>query len=355
MKKSEGARGVGSLLAAVLSALSFGSDAQACAFEQGPFLQEIARQAKTCSHPLCGQILATAPARAEAKDGSCATHPWMRLRTAASAAMSSGGALILGETHDNAEHHLLQSAALAEFTDTSSAKRPAIVFEQLRADQETGVASFRALSASATSETRTVDDLKRLVDWDKSQWPKNVYEPLFSAAIALDLPIYAGDVARADIRKAAKEGEGALASEDRSRLGLDVPLGEKVDAASEKEIEVSHCGALPKEAFGGMAFAQRYRDAHLADAVIAAGKTNGAAFLIAGTGHARTDRGVPWYVRKRTPEKQVVSVMFIEVEDGNDDAQSYIPRGPDGQPAADFVVFTARTERGDPCEKMLKK
>lgn len=355
MRKSGGARGVGSLLAAVFSALTFAADAQACAFEQGPFQQEIARQAKTCSHPLCGQILATADAEPVVANASCADHPWMRLKTEAATAISSGGVLILGETHDNAEHHLLQAAALAEFTDTSNAKRPAVVFEQLRADQETGVANFRALSGSATSKTRTVDDLKRLVDWDKSAWPKNVYEPLFSAAIALDLPIYAGDVARAEIMKAAKGGEGAVASDDRSRLGLDVPLGEKLDAASVKEIEDSHCGALPKEAFGGMAYAQRYRDAHLADAVIAAGRTNGAAFLIAGTGHARTDRGVPWYIRQRAPEKKIVSVMFIEVEDGNADAQSYIPRGPDGQPAADFVVFTARTERGDPCEKMRKK
>lgn len=279
----------------------------------------------------------------------------MRLKAAASAAMSSGGALILGETHDNAEHHLLQSAALAEFADTSNAKRPAIVFEQLRADQETGVASFRALLGSATSNERTVEDLKRRVDWDKSAWPKDIYDPLFRAAIALDLPIYAGDVARAEIMKAAKGGEGALAPEDRSRLGLDVPLGEKLDAASVKEIEDSHCGALPKEAFGGMAYAQRYRDAHLANAVLDAGLINGSAFLIAGAGHARTDRGVPWYVRQRAPDKEIVSVTFIEVEDGNDDPQSYIPRDPDGQPAADFIVFTARAERGDPCEKMRKK
>lgn len=356
MKIPGGARSIaGGLVAALLTALTFGASARACTFERGPFLEEIARQAKSCSHPLCGQILPTGPAGSEISDALCAGDPWIRLKTAASAAISSGGVLILGETHDNAAHHLLQAAAVEEFGGQSAGKRPAVVFEQLRADQEGGLATFKALSDSATPGTGTLGDLKRLVDWEKSSWPKDIYEPLFAAAIEMRLPIYAGDVSRAEIMKAAKEGEAALLPENRSRLGLDAPLGESLDAASVKEIENAHCGALPKDAFGGMAYAQRYRDAHLANAVLDAVATDGSAFLIAGTGHARTDRGVPWYIRHRDGQKKIVSVMFVEVEDGNDDPQSYVPRGPDGQPAADFVVFTARTERGDPCEKMRKK
>lgn len=269
--------------------------------------------------------------------------------------MTSGGVLILGEIHDNAAHHRLQAAAVEEFARDVSPKRPPVVFEQLRADQKAGLESFNALSAGATAKKGTLDDLKRLVDWEKTSWSKHIYDPLFSAAIANDLPIHAGDVARVEIRKAAKDGEAALAPELRSQLGLDVSLEESLDAASIKEIEASHCGALPKTAFGGMAFAQRYRDAHLADAVLNAAASGGSAFLIAGNGHARTDRGVPWYLRQRAPGKPVVSVMFVEVEDGKTDPQSYVPRGPDGLPAADFIVFTERSERGDPCEMMRKK
>ena len=64
---------------------------------------------------------------------------------------------------------------------------------------------------------------------------------------------------------------------------------------------------------------------------------------------------MPWYVRQRAPEKKVVSVMFVEVEDGTTDPEAYVPRDPDGKPAADFLVFTPRAERGDPCEKMRAK
>ena len=104
-----------------------------------------------------------------------------------------------------------------------------------------------------------------------------------------------------------------------------------------------------------MAYAQRYRDAHLADAMLKASNQHGGAFLIAGGTHVRTDRGVPWYLRLRAPGKNVVSLMFVEVEDGNTDAGAYVPRDPDGKPAVDYLVFTPRADRPDPCEKMRAK
>lgn len=343
------ARGLG---VAALAAFAPALNANACTLDQGPFLQELASVSRSCTHPLCGHILATAKANPAEPTVPCGDDPWMRLKSAASAAVSSGGVLILGETHDNAVHHLLQAAAVSEFAVQGALNTTAVVFEQLRDDQQGGIDEFK--NSERAGKPVTVADLKQLINWGKSGWP-DLYDPLFEILIASKHPFYAGDVSRSEIMKAAKEGEAALPADDRSRLGLDAPLGDKFDAASIKEIEEAHCGALPKEAFGGMAYAQRYRDAHLADAMLKATQSNGSAILIAGTGHARSDRGVPWYIRERTPEKKVVTVMFIEVEDGNGDGQSYVPLDPDGGPAADFVIFTARAERGDPCEKMRKK
>ena len=42
-------------------------------------------------------------------------------------------------------------------------------------------------------------------------------------------------------------------------------------------------------------------------------------------------------------------------EDGKTDPAAYLQRDPDGKPAADFLVFTARTEREDPCAKMRSR
>ena len=47
--------------------------------------------------------------------------------------------------------------------------------------------------------------------------------------------------------------------------------------------------------------------------------------------------------------------MLIEVEDGKTDPEAYVPRDPDGKPAADYIIFTPRAERDDPCVKMRAK
>jgi len=330
--------------------------ADACKYELGPVLHELAEQSKSCQHALCGHILQTERRDPDAPNTPCADDPWINLKTAATAALSSHGILILGETHDSAAHHLLQAAVVREFAVASGekAEKTAVVFEQIRDDQQVALDKFADFDKKA-ARLATVSDLKRFLEWDKSGWPKDLYDPLFKAVIDARLPIYPGDVPRAAIMKAAKEGEAALASDERARLGLNVPLGPDLDAASIKEIEVAHCGAVPKSAFQGMAYAQRYRDAHLADAALKAADNNGSAILITGTGHARTDRGVPWYIHRRAPAKKVVSVMFVEVEEGKTDAEAYVPRDPGGKPAADYLIFTPRDERPDPCEKMRAK
>lgn len=341
------------LIVAAALFVGWAAGANACSSpKRGPFLDEVAQTSKSCAHPLCGQIYATARPDAEDPKAPCPDDQWQRLDADVTAALSSGGVLILGEMHDNATHHLLQAAAVREFALSAPSNNTAIVFEQLRDDQQSGIDRFTAKQRNG--ETVTVADFKQAVDWQKSNWP-DLYDPLFATMIATKRPFYAGDVSRAEIMKAAKEGAAALPPDTSKRLALDIPLGAEFDAASIKEIEAAHCGALPNEAFDGMAFAQRYRDAHLADAVLKAIQQNGSAILIAGTGHSRTDRAVPWYLHKRAPEKKVVSVMFVEVENDKDDPETYVPRDPDGQPAADFLVFTQPAERADPCERMRKK
>ncbi len=341
-----------SLIAAILLLSGSVGHANACSSEQGPFLREITRATKACAHALCGQIYATEKDEAAIPEAPCSDESWTRLKRAASSALASGGVLILGEIHDNATHHRLQAAAIEELALQSPENVTAIVFEQLRDDQQAGIDKF--LATEQNGRPVTVADLKQRINWRKSGWP-DLYDPLFENMLAARRPFSAGDVSRAEIMKAARGGEEALPPADRKHLGLDVPLGDTFDAASIKEIAEAHCGALPKEAFGGMAYAQRYRDAHLADALLKAIQRNGSAILIAGAGHARTDRAVPWYIRERTPGMKVVSVMFVEVEDGNTDPEAYVPRDPEGRPAADFLIFTPRAERDDPCAKMRKK
>ena len=77
--------------------------------------------------------------------------------------------------------------------------------------------------------------------------------------------------------------------------------------------------------------------------------------LIAGNGHVRSDRGVPWHIRRRQPEARVTSVLLLEVEEGKTDPAAYVPRDPEGRPAADTIIFTPRAKRDDPCVAYLQK
>lgn len=252
--------------------------------------------------------------------------------------------LILGEAHDNPHHHRLRTTLL---------KANAIAMEHVRADQQPGLDAFNALDRD-TEGGATVADFTAKLDWAKSGWAKYPFDPLLAAVVAARVPVYAGDPPRDLLRKVAQVGLEALPGPERARLQLDRPLGAALEAAAASEIETAHCGKLPKAAIPRMALAQRYRDAHLADATLRAAAAHGSAVLLTGNGHARTDRGVPWYIRARAPATKVVSVVLAEVEERRGDPETYVPRDPDGRPAADFVILTPTIDREDPCKAFGK-
>ena len=309
---------------------------------------KVAHAADTGAHPFCP--VSTADACAVFDTGrTTGTTSFATLTPTAKLAenmpaLAASDIVILGEAHDNPHHHKLRAALLV---------KPAIAMEQLRADQSAGLARFADLRARA-DRPATLGDFKANVDWEKGGWNDYPYDPLLTAILETNAPIFAGDPPRDTIRKIAKEGLSVLSTDDQKRLALDQPLGEKLDAASAEEIEGSHCGMLPKSAIPNMAVAQRYRDAHLADATLKAAAQHGQAVLLTGNNHARTDRGVPWYIRTRAADKKVVSVVLVEVEDGKTDPDSYVPRDPDGRPAADYLIFTPTIARDDPCEAFGK-
>jgi uncharacterized iron-regulated protein len=282
-------------------------------------------------HPTGERELNAAPA-------ACAKVPGFDLWARMAETIETGGIIVLGEIHDNPEHH--------KFRATLLERRSAVVMEQLKTDG----------SARLPVKAVSLDDFKAKTDWADSGWNKYAYDPLLGEIAALSIPVYAGDVPREAIFKAAKEGERGVAEAERKRLALDVPMGEKLDAASAQEIKDSHCGMMPDKAIPKMAFAQRYRDAHLADAALEAAKAHGSAVVLAGNSHARSDRGIAWYIRQRAPDRKVVSVLLVEVEEGKTDPEAHIPRDPDGKPAADFIIFTPTVkDRPDPCEAFKGK
>lgn len=306
-------------------------------------------------HPLVGELLvAGTPYRKAFQAGECITPPATYLRSLV--ADERPDVVLLGEVHDNPIHHGYRSLWLNlpwQTPDGAHARPPpAVVFEHIRADQQEALDRFAALDDKA-HHSKTAGELFRLLAWDKSGWPdQTMFEPLFAAAIASGLPILPGDPPKGRVRDVARSGADALVADDKTRMNLDEPLPPVLGDALARDIKDSHCGLLPDSAVPGMALAQRYRDAHLADAVLKAAERHGSATLLAGNGHVRIDHGVPWHIGKRAPGKKVVSVMLIEVEDGKTDLQAYVQRDGAGRPTADYILLTPRADRKDPCEEM---
>jgi uncharacterized iron-regulated protein len=322
------------------------SDAFA-AFWRGP-------EAPKPRHPLWGQVLFDGQLiRPETQ--ACETSPLQVLTRDLTAAAKDGHIILLGEIHDNAEHHRVRGEIVRQVTRAVRAAddqaRVALVFEHIRTDQQRGLEEFRKLTADGSSATS--GDLFRLLDWSKSGWPdQQKFRALFDAAIEAKSPIIAGDPSRAAISAVSRAGLQSLDGDTLKTLQLDAPLPSALGDALLADIADSHCGMMPKTVLAPMANAQRYHDAHLAAVTFEAAADHGAAILLTGNGHVRADRGVPMYLNRMVPDKKAVTVMFIETAEGKIDPNIYAPKTPEGKPAADYIVFTPPAARKDPCEEM---
>lgn len=334
-------------VASALLAVAVCVPASACEFQRGPIIKLLEEWRKTCNHPLCGRIHIAESWRLKDHAKNCEEKGWMSMREDVRATIVAGGAVLFGEQHDNPLHHELRSRV--GFASYASA-----VFEQIPADKAAALDEFLA-STKLNYKSDALERLKAAIDWDKSGWKEYAYDPLLTAALKGQVPFYAGDADRDTIKKVAKEGPSALPDEEKARLKLDVALGDKADAAVLDQLFESHCKQMPRETLGSMAFAQRYRDAVLADAVLKAIEKRGSTLLIAGNEHVRKDRGVPWYIRQRAPEKKTLSIIMLEVEDGKTDPEAYVPRDEEGKPAVDYVIFTPPAPHTDHCAEMMKK
>jgi uncharacterized iron-regulated protein len=240
----------------------------------------------------------------------------------------NGGIVFLGEVHDNPRHHAVRAEILAALGPETN-KAPSVL-EHIRADQV----------AAITPKPPTTDALFTALKWDESGWPdKTMFAPLFQQV--LGRPIFAGEPERGRVRDVARQGLKALPDGEAIRLKLDQPLPDAQQDALLTELEASHCGLMPKTAFGTMAVAQRYRDAFMADAAMTAATQHGSAIIFTGNGHARRDRGAPLALKQRGFDKPVLVVLFTESP-----AVTVDPA------VADIIVSTPPATRKDPCEDM---
>ena len=256
------------------------------------------------------------------------------------------GDVLLGEKHDNPDHHALQARLLRAMVD--GGRKPVVAFEMFDVDDQ------GAIDTSRREHPRDAASLAQAVAWEKSGWPPwEQYAPIAQVALDRDLPLVATGLPRSRMRALMKPAgtsdAGVAGSEEKIDVG--VPLTAEQEASLRDELRESHCGHLPDARIAGMIRFQRARDASMASALIAA--ENAAhtpdGVLIAGTGHTRRDRGAGADLASRDPSRGVVSIAFSEVEKRKNEPPAYAERWNTTALPFDFVWFTPRATDEDPC------
>lgn len=284
-------------------------------------------------------------------------------------AVASADIVLLGEQHDNVDHHRLQAALLEKMI--AAGRRPAVAFEQINLEDQPALDGVLASGAGdAQTAAERASAVASAVAWDKSGWPPfDEYRPVFEVALSAQLPLRAANLSRKRLHERhARQAVGPPADD----AGL-VPLTEEMHASMVADIVDSHCGYAEPRMVSMMVNAQRRRDAAMAGAVrdalgapacrndadagVAAASEPVAAVppagvvLLCGFAHARTDFGVPLSLRRLAPGRRIVSVAFLGVHESADEPADYADAFHTARLPFDFVTFTPRPDSTDPCEK----
>lgn len=244
--------------------------------------------------------------------------------------------LLLGEKHDNPDHHAIQLNILTYLLQQD--KVESLSMEML----DESVADVLPKLYSLGEMNDAV--LKEFLEWDDAGWEWQFYGPLIAAAYEAQVSIVAGNISRATV--------GAVYADENA-----IDVRGILSAAAEEQllidIDVSHCGQLPESQFPAMFRVQQARDQAMA-ASMQSPQYDRLSVLIAGNYHVRQDLGVPNYLAAREadlPRSRIISVAAIEVLEGETDPTDY-QEVLESQPAYDYLWFTPALTSEDYCASL---
>lgn len=229
--------------------------------------------------------------------------------------------LIVGEQHDNSDHHQLQLWLLQALGE----RRPqgSLLLEMLTPDQQPRVDDVRGASTLPA-------DLPGALNW-QSGWDWNLYGPIVRFVLAEPYPLLAANLDNVEVRTFYRNPPTLS--------------GSRSNAPSVKEellaqINDSHCGLLPTSQMPAMLAVQQQRDRRMAERLLSAPTPS---LLFAGAYHARKDVGVPIHVLDLGEPEAPAVLMLVE-------------QGGEVSPAmADYVWYTPAKPVQDYCAQMRKQ
>lgn len=229
--------------------------------------------------------------------------------------------VIIGEQHDNADHHAAQLWLLRSLGE----QRPqgSLLLEMLTPDQQPNVDQVRHAAARPT-------DLAAALDWQDG-WDWKLYGPIVRFALTQSYPLLAANLDDSEIRAVYRQPPALTVVRSNAAT---------VKATLLEQISDSHCGLLPKSQMPAMLSVQQQRDRRMAERLLAAPTP---AMLLAGAWHARKDAGVPLHVLDLGAAQAPTVLMLAE-------------QGAEVSAAmADYVWYTPVTPAQDYCAQMRKQ
>ena len=185
--------------------------------------------------------------------------------------------VLVGEQHDNPDHHALQLWLLRAL----EARRPqgSLLLEMLAASQQPQVDDVK----QQLREGLQIADLPKALEWSNG-WPWALYGPLVHHALAQDYSLRAANLDRAEIMAIYRQ-QPMLQGKASTAAAVQEPLL--------AHIRESHCDKLPISQLPAMLAVQQHRDRRMAEQLSRAPQP---AMLFAGAFHVRRDLGVPLHL-----------------------------------------------------------
>ena len=238
------------------------------------------------------------------------------------ARLASAPLVLVGEKHDNPDHHALQLWLLRGLARERA--QGSLLLEMLNPDQQSKVDAVQ----QRLRQGERLENLPRQLGWQQG-WAWSLYGPLVSYALPQPYPLLAANLDRDEIM-AIYRSKPVLSGEASTVASVQEALLD--------DIRESHCGLLPEAQLPAMLAVQQQRDRRMAERLLAAPAP---ALLLAGGFHVRKDLGIPLHMKDLAGIEPVVLML---AEAGRTVSAEQ----------ADYVWYTAALPEQDYCAQLRR-
>lgn len=228
-----------------------------------------------------------------------------------------GSWLLLGETHENKDHHYVQFELIKSLATDNRLGNVAL---EMANDQQQHLLDQTSAQLQLNPN---IEISPEQLEW-QAGWPWDWYEAPVSAALKFAKKVVAADITSAEKMKAYRNEDQILAEDTKEYQLFMLDL-----------LFDSHCGKMPKNQLGNMMNVQHARDQGMLEAMKMNTDKEGINILLAGTVHTRYDIGIPYW------DQHLDSTTVLMLAAGQStDLADYYPKSYSDRPVADYLLFT---------------